>query len=443
MRHLPSPPSLPPTFLGRRRLRNPTPTSDAINNARVMRGDAIAMGVIAAASTFLPVLVARLGGSAFAVSLLTAIPAVAGFLLAIPLGQYLQRRTTIVPWYSVARLTAHLGYALVALAVLLAPPAIAVPVILVVWAVVSVPSTLGQLLFPLVMDAAAGPHGRLELMSRRWAVMGLTMAVTVALIGQFLDRVAFPLNYAVVFVGFGLAGIVSYHFSRQFRIPPGDPPPPSGAGFAPLTRLRELVATARSEPAFLSYSVRQLIYLSGVRFALPLIPLYYVRVVEAPDAWIGIIATVQSLALLVGYVFWRRQSQLRGTRLILLVALIVSSLFPAALSLAQELVVVAVLAGGAALFTAGVDLILFDELMRSFPRRQGVTFVSIDTTLVNLVTIVTPLAGASLAAITGLEAALRFGSVISLVGVVLFIQAARRSAPAGAAGGRGEPAPQV
>ena len=42
---------------------------------------------------------------------------------------------------------------------------------------------------------------------------------------------------------------------------------------------------------------------------LPLIPLYCVTVVHAPDAWIGIIATGQSLALLAGYQFWRRQSR--------------------------------------------------------------------------------------------------------------------------------------
>jgi hypothetical protein len=87
---------------------------------------------------------------------------------------------------------------------------------------------------------------------------------------------------------------------------------------------------------------------------------------------------------------------------------------------------VAILAGGAALFTAGVDLILFDELMRSFPRRHGVAFVSIDTTIVNLATIVAPLAGAGLAALAGIETALQFGSFISLAGVILFVQAARR-----------------
>ena len=39
----------------------------------------------------------------------------------------------------------------------------------------------------------------------------------------------------------------------------------------------------------------------GIRFATPLIPLCYVREAHAPDSWIGIIGTVQSLTLLVGY----------------------------------------------------------------------------------------------------------------------------------------------
>ena len=69
-------------------------TSDTIHNARVMRWDSVAMGVVNTASTYLPVLVARLGGTAFGIGLLTSIPAVAGFTLAIPIGQYLQRSPT-------------------------------------------------------------------------------------------------------------------------------------------------------------------------------------------------------------------------------------------------------------------------------------------------------------------------------------------------------------
>jgi predicted MFS family arabinose efflux permease len=221
-----------------------------------------------------------------------------------------------------------------------------------------------------------------------------------------------------------LAGLVSYHFSSQFRVPPHEPPPAPAGSF--LGRIRHVVAIVRSEPAFLRYSARQLVYVVGARLVLPLVPLYYVRVVGAPDAWIGIIATVQSLALLVGYLFWRRESRLRGTRFVLLATILVSALYPALLSLVDQLIVVAALAGAWALFAAGVDLVLFDELMKTIPRRFGVTFASVDTTLVNLATIAAPLVGAALAELLGIETALRIGTLVSLAGCVLFVLAARR-----------------
>jgi len=67
--------------------------------------------------------------------------------------------------------------------------------------------------------------------------------------------------------------------------------------------------------------------------------------------------------------------------------------------------------------------------------------VSIDTTLVNMATIVTPLAGAALAGFLGIEVALRFGAFLSICGVVLFALEARRrgSGPPNATGSAGPP----
>ncbi|MEP6637755.1 MAG: hypothetical protein ABJC39_00270 [Chloroflexota bacterium] len=421
------PVALPHPAIPLARMRPGRPSgSDTIHNAWIMRWDSIAMGVVNAASPYLPVLIARLGGTAFTISLLTSIPAVAGFTLAIPIGQFLQRRGHAVRWYSTARLISNLSYALIGLAVALAPRPLVIPSIVAIWAIAAIPSTMGTVLFPIVMDGAAGPHGRLELMSRRWSYMGLTMAITVSIIGLFLDRVPFPVNYAIAFLSFSLGGIASYLFSRQFRIPQVDPPPRSGDHPSLRERLRRAMALVRSQPAFLDYSLRQLVFVAGTRLALPLIPLYYVTVVKAPDAWIGIIATGQSLALLSGYQFWKRQSRVRGTRIPLLIVMLITALYPAALSLTDQMAVVAVLATIASFFSAGVDLILFDELMRTVPRQYGVTFASIDTTLVNMATIVMPLVGAAISSLAGIETALRFSAFLSLCGLILFGQAARR-----------------
>ena len=418
------PPGLP-GLPGRRVTASRPKPSTELHNYLMMRGDSIAMGIISSVGPFLPVFIVRLGGSAFEVSLLTAIPAVSGFLLALPVGQFLQGKPRIVPWYSGSRMVAHLSYAVAAVVVLVAPREVVVPALLVVWAIAAVPSTIGMVAFPIVMDGAAGARGRYELMSRRWAIMGLTTAITVALIGQLLDRLPFPANYQIIFVGFSIAGLISFRFSRQFRVPEHAPQPRETAGRR-FGRLREMIQTVRAQPAFLRYSVRQLVYVVGTRFAVPLIPLYYVREVGATDAWIGIIATCQALALLIGYQLWRRLSVAHGGTLVLLVTLFVSALYPAALSLVDDLIVVAALGAIAAVFSAGVDLALFDELMKRIPRPYGVTFTSIDTALVNAASIAAPLLGATLAVILGIETALQIASLIGLLGAVLFALDARR-----------------
>jgi hypothetical protein len=87
-------------------------------------------------------------------------------------------------------------------------------------------------------------------------------------------------------------------------------------------------------------------------------------------------------------------------------------------------------------FSAGVDLALFDELMKRIPRPYGVTFASIDTTLVNGASIVAPLLGAALAVASGIDIALQVATVIGLLGVLLFALDSRQNgtpAPADAA----------
>ena len=116
-----------------------------------------------------------------------------------------------------------MSYALIGLTVALAPHEVVIPTIVAIWAVASIPSTMGSVLFPIVMDGAAGPHGRLELMSRRWSWMGLTMAITVSIVGIFLERVPAPINYAIAFMSFSVGGVASYYFSRQFPDPAGGP----------------------------------------------------------------------------------------------------------------------------------------------------------------------------------------------------------------------------
>ena len=170
---------------------------------------------------------------------------------------------------------------------------------------------------------------------------------------------------------------------------------------------------------------RKAVFVAGVRLVAPLLPLYYVHTLGTSDAWIGVIAMVQGLALVVGYAFWRREARRLDPRKVLLLTLAISGAIPALLALTTSPEVVAVISAVGAFFAAGSDLALFDELMGRIPRDQAVTFAGVDHALTNLAGIIAPLVAAVLVGVVGIEWALVAGAAVSLVGLGMFVRAGR------------------
>lgn len=395
--------------------------------------DGVGVGLANASAPFIPVFLARLGATNFEVGLLTAMPAVAGLLLSILIGQFLQRQRNVVPWYGRARFLAILAYAATGLVTLVVPPAWAVSVVLTIWAVVTVPQIMTNVGFSVVMNGVAGPQGRYELMSRRWSVLGLTSAVAVTLVGQVLEWLPFPLNFQVAFMGFSVGGLVSLYFSSRLELPPNPPPPPPGPRRPVAARLRDARALLAAHPAFVSFTSKRFVFLSGMALAAPIFPLYYVRAAQASNGAIGLISTVQSIAMLVGYRFWTGLSQKRGSRLVLLCTTLGLALYPALTAATTRVELLIVLAGVSGIFQAGLDLVFFDELMKTVPPEQTALFAALAQSLQNMSAIAAPLVGTLLADQVGLGGALLAGGALRLVAFLLFLRARPPAAPAPAA----------
>jgi hypothetical protein len=160
--------------------------------------------------------------------------------------------------------------------------------------------------------------------------------------------------------------------------------------------------------------------MSGWMLSIPLFPLYYVRVVDASDAWIGLINTVQSAVLLVGYFLWTRESQLRGSRFVLLWTTLGLCLHPALVASTQRVEMILVYAGFAGIFQAGLDLVFFDELMKTVPPQYSATFVSLAQSMQHFSAVLAPLIGTALAGWIGIGGALLVSTGIRLAGFGLF-----------------------
>jgi hypothetical protein len=388
-------------------------------NFRYVQIDAIGIGLANAASPFLPVFLTRLGATNFQIGLLTAMPAATGLVLAILVGNFLQKQRNVVPWFSLARLLVISAYAATGLAPFLVPEKLLIQTVLLIWAVATLPQTAVAVGFSVVMNAVAGPTHRYDLMSRRWSILGLVTALTVAVAGQVLEWIHFPLNYQVVFVALSVGGLISYIFSSRIQIPDTTPlPTPPGRTFA--QRVRDYFTLVRGYPDFVSFSIKRFVFLTGSALALPLFPLYYVREVNASDAAIGLINTAQTIVLLFGYYFWTRTNRKRGPHFVLLATTLGMSLYPMLVALTERVNVIILLAALAGVFAAGIDLVFFDELMKTVPLEYSATFVSLAQSLQYTSSVLSPLIGAWLANQIGLSGALLVSGGIRLVGFLLF-----------------------
>jgi hypothetical protein len=405
-------------------------TAPEINrtNFRNVQIDAIGVGLASTGAPFLPVLLTRLGASTLQVSMLTFMPALTGALLAIPLGNFLETRKNIVPWFSFARLGVLMSYGFTGVLVLLLPQASAILGVLGLWALATIPQTILSICFSVVMNKVAGSRGRFELMSHRWSILGLTNAATALLAGQFLDRVAFPLNYQIFFILLSVGGFISFYFSSKIVLP-DNPPVFKKVKESLKNQTISYVRLIYTEKPFVSFIWKRFVFLSGAALAAPLLPIYYVRGIGASDYWIALIQIAANTTVIIGYFYWTSQSRRKGSRIVLLATTLGSSLFPIMVGISQQVWPVVVFAGLNGIFQAGLNLVFFDELMKRVPEDHNATFVAAAQTLQYLSMVAAPLLAPVLSNWLGLGRALMVAGGISIVGFILFLTEKGRNEP--------------
>jgi Na+/melibiose symporter-like transporter len=398
------------------------PGSVAERNVRNVLIDGMGVGLVQGVATFLSVFLVRLGASPFLVGLLTSMPALTGMILAVPVGRMLERQRNIVPWYSRARVWVLGSYALTGLVPFFLPLDLAPIAIIAIWAIATVPQTIVNVAFTIVMGAVAGPNRRYYLMSRRWSTLGITSALSVALVGVILDLMNFPINYQTVFIGSFAGGLLSFAFSSRIVIPDNDPSESvESASHSLRERLAEGLAALRENVPYSRFLISQFVFRCGIGLALPLFPLYWVRELNASDSWIGLINTVQNAVLLGAYFMWSALSRRRGAVLVLRLCAFGLGVYPILTGLTHSVPPLVVYAGLAGIFNAGIDLVLFDILLVTCPKRHAASYIAVYQMTTYVATFVAPLLGTFLADALGYGPALFASGGLRFAGAVLFV----------------------
>jgi hypothetical protein len=391
------------------------PASRAEINQRNVLVDAVGVGLAGGVGTFLSVFLVRLGASSFLISLLTAMPALTGMLLAMPIGEFLARQRNIVPWFSRARLFVLSCYMLTGLVPFLFHTRQA-EAIIIIWALATLPQTIVSVSFTVVMGGVAGANGRFTLMSRRWSILGMTNAITGLTVGQLLNHWGFPVNYQIVFIASAVGGLISYIFSSSIKLPPVEN---VGEHESLVQMLRTHGKTLRENGQFVRFLGSQMLFRWGMALPLPLFPIYWVRVLHASDASISFINSTQTAVTMVAYYLWARGTQKRGVRWVLLATCFGIGFYPLLTALTPRWEPLVLWAGMAGFFSAGIDLVFFDIVLSTCPGEHQPVYVGMYQTTLYIATFLAPLLGTALVDIFGITQVLMLAAAMRLGGAVL------------------------
>jgi len=129
-----------------------------------------------------------------------------------------------------------------------------------------------------------------------------------------------------------------------------------------------------------------------------------------------------TVVMLAGYYLWPRVSRKRSGRFVLLATTFGMTLYPALSAATSRIDLIILYAGIAGLFQAGLDLVFFDELMKTVPAEYSATFVALAQSMQYLSMILAPLLGAWIANYIGLAGALWLSAGLRLFGFLLFLR---------------------
>lgn len=393
------------------------------DDRNITRGmlDGLGVGVVEGVRVFIPVLFTRLGADPLYVGLLSSMPAVAGLLLAIPIGMLISRSNNVIPWYAWSRLLLFLSYPIMAIMPLFFPAETAIWLMVGIAALATLPQTSLTLVFNVTMGSIIDISRRYFLMSLRWSILGVCNGIAVYVAGRYLADFPDITSYAVVvgiatvFTGFAFWPASRYEVPDERR---DSTPAPASLRVA-LTNIGHYL---RNFPAFRYFVICQAVFQAGILMSVPLFPLHWVRVLNADDNAIGTVSMLQSVTLLIGYQFGSYLATRFNARVrILQVCAIALGFYPLITALVSSMVPLyffAILWGVA---TAGIELVLIDILLDSCPPGEITAVMPAYQMVMFIVTLIAPIIGTAIARSAGSTVALVVAAGLHFCGALLFI----------------------
>lgn len=416
----------------------PTVPEPLRRNAYSLYADVFWYGVLAGSSiAFLPVYAARIGATAFLIGLLNSGPAVVNLLASLPAAHWLERRSVIRVTY-VTSIWHRIGF------LLLIPLPLLLPAELQVWAIpfvtlaMAVPGTLLAIAFNAVFADVIPPEWRGHVVGRRNALLSISLTVTSLGCGLLLDRIAFPLNYQMVFALGALGAAMSTYSLGRIR-PLNGPPPrvgqpvgdvaasghlrfgdtlrqPPGLRFLTRAAGQALLRLDLLRGSFGPFMLAYFLFYTFQYLIVPIVPLFWLHELHLSGGDISLGNGIYYLAMLLFSMRLTQVSRRLGHHRVMAFGALFYCAYPLLHSLAHDarLFWVASAAGGGAWALTNAGLV--NRLMERVPEDDRPAHMALHNLALNLGILCGSVLGSLLGDWIGLRQALAVGGVLRFLG---------------------------
>lgn len=418
------------------------PTSPQKHNFWNLYRDVFWFGILqGSAIAFLSVYAARVGATAFQVGLLTSGPAIINLLASLPAGHWLEGRSMTRVSFETA-VWHRLGYFVLVPLPWLLPEAAQVWALPLIIVLMAIPGTALAISFNAMFADVVAPEWRAHVVGRRNALLAVASTGASLACGQLLDRVAYPLNYQIVFaIGALGAGLSMYYLSR-IRAPQTLPPRvgrllnddarPGGllrfgdavrqtVGLRFLTRggARQWLRPDVLRGPFGAVLAAYLAFYLAQFASIPLMPVFWVNELRLSDGEISIGNAMFYGTLLLASLGLGRLTNRLGHHRVLTLGAVFYGLYPLLNGLAADalLFYAASLIGGVVWGVTNGGLV--NRLMEHVPEGDRPAYMALHNLALNLGILAGSLLGPALGEWTGLREALYISAALRLLAGLL------------------------
>jgi hypothetical protein len=397
-------------------------------NERLLEIEVFWASFLSAAATFNAAFAVRLGASNPEVGLLSSMPALLAFLVTIPAGRYFSRKAQWMPLIVQSLFLHRLGFLVIALL-----PWLPLPDrdSVLIWTLIAftIPAHFFGVGWNSMLADAVPEVKRAKVFAMRNIFSAIAVTGGIFAAGQWLEYAPFPVNYQVMYmVGFA-ASMLSLYYIAKVRLPDRqqpiavatETPLPRTSPRAWLVKAFGRQGILRREPDFYRITVNTFLHGVGLWMIGPLYILYYVRVLDASDGWLGLNGTLANLTPILGFYLWQRATVRWGENKVLKWTITLIGVYPLMVGVSPDLSLILVWTALYGLLAPGVSLSHFPMLLKVCPADERPLYMGIYTTMMNAGAFIMPMIGVVLADFFGIVPVLVGGGILSLIGSASFV----------------------